>query len=83
MSIISFPVTKVKRFSSAAGRKDDEEESDDERRRSSSSLPPPRPFQYDDQDKQIWLKERETLTLDWKRKRKYAMTRIQKRMKFR
>jgi hypothetical protein len=40
-------------------------------------------FQYDDKEKQIWLKERETLTMDWKRKRKYAMTRINKRMKVR
>jgi hypothetical protein len=49
--------------------------------RSSSSSSPP--FRYDDQEKQKWLNERESLTLDWKRKRKYAMTRIQKRMKVR
>jgi hypothetical protein len=34
-------------------------------------------------DKEAWSKERQTLTLDWKRKRKHAQGRIQKRMKIR
>ena len=40
-------------------------------------------FKTDDNIKEQWNKERQTLTLDWKRKRKYAMSRIQKRMKLR
>ena len=39
-------------------------------------------YHNDEQVKQKWLKERNTLTLDWKRKRKYAQTRIAKRKKF-
>jgi hypothetical protein len=35
------------------------------------------------EDKEAWTKERLALTLDWKRKRKHAQTRIQKRMKLR
>ena len=35
------------------------------------------------EDKEAWAKERLALTLDWKRKRKHAQTRIQKRMKLR
>jgi hypothetical protein len=38
-------------------------------------------FRNDAEDKEAWKRERQTLTLDWKRKRKYAITRIQKRVK--
>jgi hypothetical protein len=41
----------------------------------------PEEFMNDEKDRAAWNAERQTLTLDWKRKRKYAMTRIQKRMK--
>jgi hypothetical protein len=34
-------------------------------------------------DREVWNRERHSLTLDWKRKRKYAMSRIQKRLKIR
>jgi len=34
-------------------------------------------------DREAWTKERHALTVDWKRKRKHAETRIQKRMKMR
>jgi hypothetical protein len=40
-------------------------------------------FRSDGEVKEHWLKQRQTLTLDWKNKRKHAMSRIQKRMKFR
>jgi hypothetical protein len=43
----------------------------------------PQEFTNDEKDKVAWKSERQTLTLDWKRKRKYAITRIQKRMKVR
>jgi len=43
----------------------------------------PHEFINDENDKALWNRERQTLTLDWKRKRKYAVTRIQKRMKVR
>ena len=43
----------------------------------------PEGFRNDDRDKAAWGRERQTLTMDWKRKRKYAVTRIQKRMKAR
>ncbi|KAL3911146.1 MAG: hypothetical protein SGILL_007398 [Bacillariaceae sp.] len=39
--------------------------------------------QYTHHDKEEWIRERHSLTLDWKRKRKYAMSRIQKRLKTR
>jgi len=41
----------------------------------------PEGFRNDERERSEWIKERQTLTLDWKRKRKYAITRIQKRMK--
>eukprot|EP00980_Cylindrotheca_fusiformis_P028448 scaffold22599_cov139-Cylindrotheca_fusiformis.AAC.39 len=40
-------------------------------------------FRADGEVRENWIKERQALTLDWKRKRKHAMSRIQKRMKFR
>jgi hypothetical protein len=40
-------------------------------------------FRNDAQVKEKWNKERQTLTMDWKRKRKHAQSRIQKRMKLR
>lgn len=40
-------------------------------------------FKYNEQVKEQWKLERQTLTLDWKRKRKHAQSRIQKRMKIR
>jgi hypothetical protein len=40
-------------------------------------------FRSDGEVKEHWIKQRQTLTLDWKSKRKHAMSRIQKRMKFR
>lgn len=40
-------------------------------------------FRRDGEVKEHWMQERQTLTLDWKRKRKHAMSRIQKKMKFR
>ena len=43
----------------------------------------PQEFMNDDKERTEWNNERQTLTLDWKRKRKYAITRIQKRMKVR
>lgn len=43
----------------------------------------PQEFMNDDKERVAWNSERQTLTLDWKRKRKYAITRIQKRMKVR
>jgi len=38
-------------------------------------------FKNDHKERATWNRERQSLTLDWKRKRKYAITRIQKRMK--
>jgi hypothetical protein len=38
-------------------------------------------FKKDDRERAEWNRERQSLTLDWKRKRKYAINRIQKRMK--
>ncbi len=43
----------------------------------------PQEFMNDEKERAKWNNERQTLTLDWKRKRKYAITRIQKRMKVR
>lgn len=43
----------------------------------------PQGFLHDESVKQQWKKERHALTLDWKRKRKYAQSRMQKKMKFR
>lgn len=43
----------------------------------------PEEFKNDEKERVEWNNERQTLTLDWKRKRKYAITRIQKRMKVR
>ena len=43
----------------------------------------PDKFRNSDYVKSKWIKERQSLTIDWKRKRKYAQTRIQKRMKLR
>mmetsp|Transcript_91844 Transcript_91844/g.186983 ORF Transcript_91844/g.186983 Transcript_91844/m.186983 type:complete len:101 (-) Transcript_91844:221-523(-) len=43
----------------------------------------PEGFMNDDRERSLWNQERQTLTQDWKRKRKYAVTRIQKRMKIR
>ena len=43
----------------------------------------PQDFMNDEKERAEWNSERQTLTLDWKRKRKYAVTRIQKRMKVR
>ena len=43
----------------------------------------PLEFTNDDKERATWNCERQSLTLDWKRKRKYAITRIQKRIKFR
>ncbi len=43
----------------------------------------PQEFMNDEKERAEWNNERQTLTLDWKRKRKYAITRIQKRMKVR
>jgi hypothetical protein len=43
----------------------------------------PQGFLHDEGVKRQWSKERQTLTLDWKRKRKYAQSRMQKKMKFR
>lgn len=40
-------------------------------------------FLHDEGVKSHWTKERHTLTLDWKRKRKYTQSRMQKKMKFR
>jgi len=40
-------------------------------------------FRNDHTERATWNRERQSLTLDWKRKRKYAITRIQKRMKTR
>jgi hypothetical protein len=40
-------------------------------------------FRNDDEIKQIWIKERYGLTQDWKRKRKYAQSRMQKKRKYR
>jgi hypothetical protein len=40
-------------------------------------------FRNDVQVQEHWKAERQTLTLDWKRKRKHAQSRIQKRMKIR
>ncbi|KAL3928384.1 MAG: hypothetical protein SGBAC_012677 [Bacillariaceae sp.] len=40
-----------------------------------------RAFQNDQDDREQWLRERQSLTLDWKRKRKLAMSRIQKRVR--
>mmetsp|Transcript_12916 Transcript_12916/g.20792 ORF Transcript_12916/g.20792 Transcript_12916/m.20792 type:complete len:284 (-) Transcript_12916:67-918(-) len=44
-------------------------------------LADPDGFRNDDKEREAWKRERQSLTLDWKRKRKYAMTRIQKRVK--
>jgi hypothetical protein len=46
-------------------------------------LQDPQGFLRDDSVKQQWKKERHALTLDWKRKRKFAQSRMQKKMKFR
>jgi len=46
-------------------------------------LQDPQGFLRDEGVKQQWKKERHALTLDWKRKRKYAQSRMQKKMKFR
>lgn len=43
----------------------------------------PEAFRNDPQVSEDWNKRRQALTLDWKRKRKYAQSRIQKKMKFR
>lgn len=43
----------------------------------------PEGFRHDEDIKHRWKEERYTLTLDWKRKKKYAQTKIQKKMKFR
>ena len=43
----------------------------------------PQEFMKNEKERVDWNSERQTLTLDWKRKRKYAITRIQKRMKVR
>jgi hypothetical protein len=40
-------------------------------------------FRNDFEVKEAWKKERNALTLDWKRKRKHAQSRIQKKMKIR
>ena len=40
-------------------------------------------FRHDESVKEKWNKERHALTLDWKRKRKHVVARIQKRKKFR
>ncbi len=40
-------------------------------------------FKRDPEVTEAWKKERHTLTMDWKRKRKYAQSRIQKKMKIR
>ena len=40
-------------------------------------------YRNDERDTQEWQSERQSLTLDWKRKRKHAQSRIQKRMKIR
>ena len=40
-------------------------------------------YRNDERDTQEWHSERQSLTLDWKRKRKHAQSRIQKRMKIR
>ena len=46
-------------------------------------LEDPRGFLRDDSIKQRWKNERHALTLDWKRKKKYAQSRMQKKMRFR
>ncbi|CAJ1969178.1 unnamed protein product [Cylindrotheca closterium] len=38
-------------------------------------------FRNHQEDREQWLRERQSLTLDWKRKRKLAMSRIQKRIR--
>lgn len=38
-------------------------------------------FRNDQEEREKWLRERQSLTLDWKRKRKLAMSRIQKRVR--
>jgi hypothetical protein len=43
----------------------------------------PEGFDRDESVKEQWNKERQALTLDWKRKRKHAVVRLQKRKKFR
>jgi hypothetical protein len=43
----------------------------------------PQGFLHDEGVKSQWTKERHALTLDWKRKRKYTQSRMQKKMKFR
>ena len=43
----------------------------------------PNGFRQDEEIKQRWKEERYTLTLDWKRKKKYAQSKIHKKMKFR
>jgi hypothetical protein len=43
----------------------------------------PEGFRHDEEIKHRWKEERHTLTLDWKRKKKYAQAKIQKKMKFR
>jgi hypothetical protein len=40
-------------------------------------------FRKDEVEREEWQKERQTLTLDWRNKRKHAQSRIQKRMKIR
>lgn len=46
-------------------------------------LEDPRGFLRDDGIKHRWKNERHALTLDWKRKKKYAQSRMQKKMRFR
>lgn len=43
----------------------------------------PEGFRHDEDIKSSWKEERYSLTLDWKRKKKYAQSQIQKKMKFR
>ena len=43
----------------------------------------PEGFRQDEEIKQQWKEERYTLTLDWKRKKKYAQSKMHKKMKFR
>lgn len=43
----------------------------------------PEGFRTDARVKSDWLKQRQSLTLDWKRKKKFAQSRLQKKMKFR
>ena len=49
----------------------------------SAIMADPDGFRKDPNEREQWLKERQVLTLDWKRKKKYAETRNQKRQKLR